>query len=361
MDNQSPTPKTNNRIKILIVIFLIAGFISTFAAGFYLNNFFKSEQLRNPTNSSLKTPTPEVKVRLEEDTDPNQPQLSTAFLPGKQYFEDTVIAITKDSPNYTIVATVTRNQQDSGFVQNSRMSYFDGKAWSRKSDQKTTNDSTIVSGNIVKSWVNTTDPSRVLKETSKGELKFNDTKINFSTGPLENELTVRSLPGYTKFMSEGEGFITINGSERKAYLIYTKIYSLNASDIQFYNQPFGLTTYWLIFWDRDGNFYHVDKTDVTNPTQIYQTHQLAILKDSGKRVSKTFQVSSVADNSTPPSRYNFTLGSSINATLTLNLSNSINKAPNNSFKWFMGHVKGTVQKADGTSVEGIGLNEYIHN
>lgn len=361
MENQQ-IPATQSKFKVLISVILIIGFITAFAAGFYLQSFIKSEKVSNQSDSVSSSPGAKIpSIRFDEGSDLNELQKSTVFLPGKQYFEDTVIAITKDAPNYTIAATVTRNQQDSGYVQNSRMSYFNGKNWDRKSDQKTTTDSTIISGNIVKSWVNTVDPSRVLKESSQGELRFNDTKINFSSGPLENEISIRSLPGYTKFISEGEGTLIINGNSYSSYLIYTKIYSLNASDIQFYNQPFGLTTYWLIFWDKDGNFYHVDKTEVPNPTQIYQTHQLAILKDSNSRVSKTFQVSTTTDSQDPPSKYTFSLGNPVGSLLDLNLIDSINKAPNNSFKWFMGHVTGTIQKSDGSVVEGFGLNEYIHN
>lgn len=46
---------------------------------------------------------------------------------------------------------------------------------------------------------------------------------------MENEIGIRSLPGYTKFMSEGDGTIIINGEPFESYVLYTRIYSSNSS------------------------------------------------------------------------------------------------------------------------------------
>lgn len=365
MDNKIiPPPVANERnlLKILIVVFILIGFISAFAGGFFLKDLLKKEtpvsipnipqQTSKPAGSKIPVP------NIQNDADTTGQQ--TKFLPGKHYFDDTIIAVSKDKPYYSIVATVTRQEQNSNYSQISRVSFFNGNSWFRKTDSKSSPDSEIVANQLVRSWTTNIDSSRVLKENDNGEINIENSQIQFSTGPLQNEISIRSLPGYTKFLSKGDGFLTINGAKYPSYILYSRIYSLNSSDIQFYNQPFGLTTDWLIFWDSEGNMYHVDATEVENPTLIYQTHKIGILENNQGAVFKTFQLNITRDSSVPPNKYTITLANPVNVSFEFNLLDSINKAPDNSFKWYMGHVSGTVNK-DGRAINGIGLVEYIHN
>lgn len=372
MDNQNPIPPKflnhSTALKILIIVFVILGFVTSFGGGFYLKGILKEEIVTSsPKPSSVPViaeSSPSPGPDNEQPLIQNGPGLvgeEMKFLPGKHYFDDTVIAVTKNEPHYSLVATVARQENDKDYAQNSRVSYFDGKSWVRKMDVKSTPSSTIIGNPLVKSWTNKIDSSRVLKEIADGEINIENSKILFSTGILQNEIGMRSLPGYTKFLSKGEGILNINGSEHPAYILYSRTYSLNSSEIQFYDQPFGVFTDWLVFWDKQGNMYHLDATDVPNPTLIYQTHKIAILDNSENSVLKTFQLNITRDSLTPPSKYTINLGAPINQSLTLNLLNSINKAPNDSFKWYMGQVKGTVQNGQGKNVEGIGLVEYIRD
>lgn len=357
--DQNDLSKTKDFSKIIIIGLIIAGFISTFICGYFLN------QLIISTNIRLQPPTFPRPTKAPPQPTPiisGETQDTTKFLPGKYYFEDTIIAVTKDKPSLTIAASVVRIEQDSNFTQYSRMSYFDGKSWNRQSDTKTTPNSAIVSDNLVKSWSTTIDPSRVLKETVRGEFTIGDKpKVGFSTGILENEIGVRSLPGYTKFISSAPGTLTVDGLDYPAYIAYTRIYSLNAKEIQFYNQPFGLTTDYVVFWDTQGNFYHIDATQVDKPTPIYQTHQLGVVKDTNSTVTKTFSISTIRDTVNPPLHYTYYMGTPVNALLKVNRINQLNKAPNGSYSWYIGNIEGSVQKSDGDSVNGIGIIEYIHN
>src|SRR6266849_4975398 len=95
-----------NMSKILIFVAIILGFLTTFVSCFFLSRLLSTEK---PTLTS------------------NNPQIvqdSTKFLPGKYYFDDTIMLITKDKPQITLVATVTRNQGDTDYVQNTRVSYY---------------------------------------------------------------------------------------------------------------------------------------------------------------------------------------------------------------------------------------------
>ncbi len=365
---QTSEAKTlNPLLKILLVVILVIGFITTFASGFFLSKLFESE--KNVTTQKTPSSTsqfpkivkePDVTSIPSSSPNPEVSQDTTKFLPGKHYFEDTIILVTKDKPQINLVATVTRAEQDSNYAQSTRVSYYDGKNWTRQSSSKAAKDSAIVSNNLVKSWVTDIDPSRVLKQTVKGEITINNSSITFSSYVLQNEIGMRSLPGYTKFMSNGTGTVAVNGVSRGAYILYTRIYSSNASDIQFYNDPFGLTTDWVVFWDTQGNFYHVDATSVDKPTTTYQTHKIGVMENSTGAVSKAFDLSIERGSKSPPEDYVISLFSPINAKLTVKRINGVNKAPNGSYIWYMGNIEGTVETQQG-SIPGVGLVEYIHD
>lgn len=369
-NNQSPISSNQQQStsqigKFFIIIVVIIGFITAFAGGYFLSCTLSSEKNVTITGPAIPTtkvlPTTVITSPYLTANNPEVAQDTTKFLPGKHYFDDTILLITRDKPRISLIATVTRAEQDGNYAQSSRVSYFDGSNWTRQSNSKTISDSTIVSNSLVKSWSTTIDPSRVLKQTAQGEITINNTSLSFSTGLLQNEIGMRSIPGYTKFMSQGTGVLKINGVTHDAYILYTRIYSLNASDIQFYNQPFGLTTDWIAFWDTKGNFYHVDVTNVDKPTQTYQTHQIAVIEDTNGSVTKTFNVSVQRDEKNPPTQYSVSLNNPIGVTMKFNRINANNKAPNGSYTWYMGNIEGSVQKSNGESLQGVGVVEYIHD
>lgn len=348
--------QSNTFSKILVIVIIFAGFITTFASGYFLARLLSIEQ--NITGKSAKpTSIP------NRDTTPyptsNNPQVTTKFLPGKYYSDDTIILVSKEKPQINLVASVTRAEQETNYIQSTRVSYFDGTNWTRHTDNKITQDSSIVSNSLVKSWSVTIDPTRVLKETVQGEISINNSELRFSTGVLQNEISMRSLPGYTKFMSNGTGTLSVNGKSYEVYVLYTRIYSMNAGEIMQYTQESGLTTDWLAFWDSQGNFYHVDATQVDEPTSIYQAHEIGIIEDAKGAVAKTFNVSVTRDSKNPPEQYTVTLHDPIGETLKFNRINGVNKAPGGSYTWYLGNIEGTVQKADGEILSGIGVVEYI--
>ncbi len=339
-----------NPVILLLLIFF--GFVCTFFTGFYLATILHLE-LQPPDSSSPEPLSSEAT---------GSAGLSTPFLPGKYYFDDAAILITKDAPHYTIAATVSRSQQAEGYSQSTRISYFDGTNWTRKMAQDKAADSEMMKNQFLKKWEINYDPSRVLKETVSAKMMVNDVNIEFLSGTLQNEIAMRSIPGYTKFMSEGKNArITINGTEHPAYIIYTKIYSFNAKDLQFYNTPLGVTTDWIAFWDKNGEFYHVDRTNVDKPTEIYQSHEIGVYKNITGSVNKSFSVDSSHDSLENPTIFTMKLREPVYASLSLKMINQFNKYPDTAYNWFMGQAVGEVEKEDKTTVSGIGVVEYIHD
>ena len=329
----SPTPQHSKNYLWLIILLSILSLLSTFIGGYYLNILLKSEVV-------VATPVP-----ISE-----RPEKNTIFLPGKQYFDDTVMAFTENEPRKILIATVTRQEKDNG------VSYFDGTKWTRKVSVANHETSEIYTNNIVSSWKIDIDPSRVLKQSVSGKITLDQTNLDFNTGMITNNIGVRSLPGYTKFMSTGIGSLVINGVPNQVKILYDRIYSSNSKDIQFYDSPLGLTTHWVAFWDTTGNFFHVDSTTVDNPTQIYQTHQIGVKVDTRGGVFKTFLVEVQPSKENPPQTYTIKFGEPMNQILSFKSNSSLNKDPGNENNWFMSYGLGSV---DGIS--GFGAIEYIHN
>jgi hypothetical protein len=336
-----------NPVILLLLIFF--GFISTFLTGFYLHSYLApaGEDL-SPQGSSIPEATGSAGI-------------STQFLPGKHYFDDTIIMISKDIPHYTIAASIGRSETNNGYTETTRLSYFDGQNWVRKVDSQVTKDSGMEKNALLKQWSIAYDPSRVLKQSVNAEFTLDSTKIAIDTNTLENEIGMRSLPGYTKFMSRSDGILTINGTDLAAYVLYTRIYSLNAADIQFYDAPLGVTTDWIALWDTDGNFYHIDKTSVQKPTPLYQTHEIAVYENAQHSVTKSFSVKASRDSENAPKLFTMNIHDPINTTLSLTLKNQFNKYPGLPYTWFMGHADGEIRTSDGSTRKGFGLIEYIHD
>jgi hypothetical protein len=359
--NPQTQKKPNIFFDILILFLLISGLSISFLGGFYLKSLLQKEketQNHFPVTSTQPIPTQAPTKTANQNID-KELNLSSNLITSNFYYDDTIIILTKTKPYKALVVTATRNGKDNSFIQGTRASFYNGESWTRKIENHEISNSSISSNSIVIEWLKNIDPSRVLKESISGIIQINDSQIKFDTGPLFNEMATRSLPGYTKFMSQSSGHVTINNSSYPAYYLYSKIYSQNASDIQFYNTPFGLTTNWLVFWGNNDTFYHVDKTNVPNPTNIYQTHEIAIKKDLNNFIGKTFKVAVSRNSIDSPDSYQFNLGNPINDSLSITRLNSINKSPDGSYIWQMGIVEGTINSQD-NNISGIGLIEYIH-
>jgi hypothetical protein len=354
------TVSLSNRVVFSICVGLFLGFVSTFFSGYYVQTLLSYEHALKPTALPTNIPTATSVGYPGESSAPGGIMPGTAFSPGKHYFEDSVFFITKDAPHYTLIATATRGELDTDFRQDSRVSYFDGSTWVRKFVQGNHPGAGIFSNQFITQWSEKIDPSRVLKEQITGAVAIEQTRLGFDSGAVFNEISMRSLPGYSKFMSRGNGSLTINGKKYDAYVLVSAIHSLNIADIQFYSSPIGVTTDWIAFWADDGTFYHVDATSVTKPTPIYASHQIGIREDANGAVLKTFSITTTRDSVRDPSQYRTVLNMPVGDTLQFNRINKHDKYPwLSQYVWFMGQLEGEVRQSNGALSHGFGLVEYI--
>jgi hypothetical protein len=338
---------------IILALLMLGGFTSTFYAG-YLTHYLTSQD--TPTPLPLRTQSPQTQTPKPSNTNTFEPYITSD---GEHYFDDTIIAISPEPPHVAVIATLSRAQEaNEGYYHVARVSYYNGKSWTRKIIQDTSKDSQIKPNELLLEWNHVIDNTRVLKEQILTKILLND-QISIRTQTLENEISMRSLPGYTKLLSEAEGTLTINSQSMPVKILSSKIYSLNSNDIHFYTSPLGITTDWLILWTQQNEFIHVDSTTVKNPIPLYNSHQIAVLKNSLGGVYKTYNMQTLRDNNSDPKNYNIFLSNPILKTINLQRTSFLNKAPNSEYTWNIGHVKGEVTDEIGNKTSAFGLMEYI--
>ena len=275
------------------------------------------------------------------------------------YLSDTLVFITEESPHQILLINSNRQQMGkSVFAQSSNVNFFDGQVWRRADDDTLTSQAEVASDSVITAWQIGIEQSRVTGEIISGQAIVDGWSINFATDRLENEMTVRSWPGYTKFLSSSHGTITISGRTMAAKVAYTQIYSMNTDEIQFANTHLPLESMYAMFWDEAGNFYHIDVTDVDTPTPVYDSHRLGIWKNPAGQITRIDQVDLDLDQKVPPTHYHAVLPLPIVSQLELNTINSLPKSNRANTHWYLQLVEGTATH-DGHQHEGFGYLEYI--
>ncbi len=274
-----------------------------------------------------------------------------------EFVDDSIIIVTKNEPRYSLIASVSGEKTNTGYVQASRVSFYNGVSWSREVGLPVNKkDTGIIPGGLVKSW--TINHSLLVPQEAEGELEIKEHTISFKTGLLENELTLRSLPQYTKFISSSDGILVVNGISYDAKIAYARIYSSDVETVKVYNDGMNFQTDWLVFWDNNGGFYHLDKTEVFPSTSKYRSHSIAYYKEPDGSVIRTYDIQKDADSKVNPS---FKLGGNINKKIIVEPVDNFQKYPELGHKWELGNCVGYVLGDDNKKIEGIGILEYINS
>jgi hypothetical protein len=305
------------------------------------------------------TPSPVVTQSVINPTlTPGSETPAITMLPDKQYFEDSYIVIQKATPHAGLVLSVSRIEQKQNFTQYTRINYFDGKNWDRKSILGTNQTVAISTNPLLRSW---NDPA-VVERTPEKELasiSLPTQTLSFSSTALQNEISLQSLPGSTKFMYQGTGTMVLDGQREPAYVFYSRTYSFNASDLAYLLKPSLLTSSWMVFWDTDGTFYHLDSHTPKNPTSSAQILKIGVRVDPTGVIRKSLDVHSTIESTDTASFYKETFGDSINEEVLLSRANTFDKSDKKAYAWYLSIGEGSSVRREGRTVRGIGLIEQI--
>lgn len=289
----------------------------------------------------------------------------TVFQNNQQLFQpnfiDELIIITEDKPHKVIILSGIRTFVSKNINNYTVKAFFyDGTEWTKDIQEgKSDKLESIPNTRSVPKWEIVNDPSYMLRQSVSGDVFINDTNIKFDVPIIENEISVRSFYKYTKFMSEANGSLSINGVEYPSRVLYSRIYSFNPPEsLVFTSDPSGIETEWLGFWDTEGNFYSIDETVVDNKItkDTYKAHSLGIYKSFNMGIQKSFELDLTKDSS---QNYSVEIKNNINKIISVKKLDSVNKSISGNDIWVTGTVSGTVKTKDGKIINGFGIYEQI--
>lgn len=173
-----------------------------------------------------------------------------------------IVIVTKEKPYKVVALEILR---DNNGPKSAQAHYFDGEWHSARRPTYIITDKTDTSQLV----------SRVTFSTSTGytETLGADT-IAAHIESLYTPITIRTEKDYVKFggatLQSGE-YLTINGEPVESYAAMLKGYNKNTFNVDI--EQHKVVTDWLMYWDKDWNFYHLDKTDVGVPHPKYESHE----------------------------------------------------------------------------------------
>ncbi|MEK7168748.1 MAG: hypothetical protein AAB778_01935 [Patescibacteria group bacterium] len=320
----------------LIVVLTVLTILGSFYSGFFLKNSLSP-------NTNIDTNTNIVQQKYK----PN--------------FIDEIILVTKEKPYQALILTAIRTYSNENINNYTiKAFYFNGQKWLKEiSEGKSKELDNIPKTPLIPIWEIINDPSYMLKQSSNGEVNIDEKSIKFEIPTFYNEMSIRSSPKYTKFMSETDGTLIIDDKEYDSYILYSRIYSFSPPEgLIFISDPAGIETEWLAFWDNNGNFYTIDETVVDNKKTLdtYKAHSLGMVKDKDGKVQKSF-ILNLERNGLK--KYSVDIKENINKTIDITKLDSINKSVNGVDIWLTGLVEGEVKTKDGKSLKGLGVFEQI--
>jgi len=350
--SSEPIKKNKNTYFILAGIGI--GFICIFALGLVLGRGGTSQ-----TATETITPTPTSPPLTSEITPfPSdfQEVPLVNFLPNKQYLDDTYVVISQEKPYQTLILSVARIEQQRNFTQYTKINYFDGTSWDRKSTTAIIKTSAIVTNPLLRSW--TPANLRTSNSSALASLALPKSDVSFTSPELKNEVSVQSIPGSTKFIYQGKGTFTVNDDTFPAYVFYSRTYSYNAVELDYLTKPDQILSNWLIFWDKEGVFYYIDDHKAPLGSNNISSFAIGVI-EQGNSVVRTPSQSTSIDTNNSLKTYHASFDLDRDEAVFLPLINPLNKSNKKTYSWVTSSGEGISVKAEGRKVSGLGVVEYI--
>lgn len=354
-DDKPPPSGIKKYSKYLLIGGTVVGLLIMFFSGLIIGGASKkAEPGTGPDTIPTRVPT--VTPVKNSDADASG-QSGIQYLPGKQYYDDSVAIITKKEPFYAILLSVSRFEQTNSYTQIAKVNYFDSTAWLRENVSTAIPTSSIVSNPLIRTW-NLKTAILNNNTDNKIDITIENKPVTFTLNKVSNDTSTQSYQGYSKFNYFGEGTLKTADNEQEAYVFYTQTFAMNASDVSFLSTPEKLESDWLVFWDDRGNAYHIDKLSSDLPNKPFQNFQSGVILYVNGNSFKINRVD-IRKNSQQANEYTISLQTNPQTLLNVIMSHPLNKATGNAYTWQTGILTGKIGDANST-VNGVGLLEMIH-
>ncbi len=136
------------------------------------------------------------------------------------------------------------------------------------------------------------------------EFTANNLVVKASLQDLKGDFIVKNTLDYTKYVSEGDSQVTINGTTYTMHAYLAKIYTPYYDKYVFFNGYDTLRSLaqYFVLWDELGDMYVIDHSDVFSQQADYKPHTWVLYKDkAGQYMKKAFSgtVQAETDGSIP--------------------------------------------------------------
>jgi len=339
--------------KVLLIGGVVIGLLVTFLLGMLIGSAGKkAEPKTGPETLPTRVPT------VTPIDSSAAAQSGVQYLPGKQYYDDSVAIITKTEPYRAVLLSISRFEQTKAYTQLTKVNYFDGTSWLRENVSTAIPSSPIVSNPLIRTWSLKTTDTNNLRNDNKLDITIENKPVTFLLEKISTDVSTQAYQGYSKFNYFGEGTLKTAGDEQEAYIFYTQTFAASASDVSFLGTPEKLESDWLVFWDDQGNAYHLDKLASDVPNKPLQNYQIGVILYANGQTLKVTR-GDIRKNSQQANQYSISLPTNPQTLLNVIISYPLNKATENAYSWQLGILTGKVGDVNST-INGVGLLETIH-
>lgn len=110
-----------------------------------------------------------------------------------------------------------------------------------------------------------------LTSTITGTVEIENDYFAFNVDLIKTPMVVKAKERHVKFAGTTETTLVINDEKVPARVALLKDY--NKDSVYFDLKEYGIETDWLVYWDENDNFYHLDITTMEKFNPLYEPHE----------------------------------------------------------------------------------------
>jgi hypothetical protein len=216
-----------------------------------------------------------------------------AVTPDHRFFSDELILVgqTENNAPFFLYLNLNRKKIADSY---SHYYYADFVYQDERGSQYTGfNDpaSQVIANDFLNSFSSNMSEDLSARESYAFDFNYKDLHVQADLKNFNGDFLVKNTLDYTKYVSEGDGNVTVNGKQYRMHAFLTKIYSPYYDKYLYFNGYNDLNSLaqFFVLWDTQGNFYLLDKSDVFAPLPDYKSHTWVLYKNqAGQYMKKAF-------------------------------------------------------------------------
>lgn len=124
-----------------------------------------------------------------------------------------------------------------------------------------------------------------------GEVSVLGKPLTFRVENLQGDFVSRNRSSYMQYQSVGTAIVGYDGQESKVYAMVEGVFSVDYTKHLFFpnRNTVDAKTYQFMLWDKTGNFYLIDESQVFSVTPEYPSHTWVLYKNADGTMKKSFE------------------------------------------------------------------------